>query len=152
MCDSGVSLTSCTEDSGLDRGLDTSDCDSPTAAGKGGHTVTIQVRIQNIKPVSCINNLEDWSARYFARTEKRFKEVVFTNKVTPQALTSPLTAVWVQYKPAALKSCSTSTGNSTRTNSSASTSIWSGSTCMTMTTLAVVYEYEAPAWQPEVAE
>ena len=48
MCDSGVSLTSCTEDSGLDRGLDTSDCDSPTAAGKGGHTVTIQVRIQNI--------------------------------------------------------------------------------------------------------
>ena len=53
MCDSGVSLTSCTEDSGLDRGLDTSDCDSPTAAGKGGHTVTIQVRIQNI------NKLED---------------------------------------------------------------------------------------------
>ena len=37
MCDSGVSLTSCTEDAGLD----TSDCDSPT--GKGGHTVTIQV-------------------------------------------------------------------------------------------------------------
>ena len=59
MCDSGVSLTSCTEDSGLDRGLDTSDCDSPTAAGKGGHTVTIQVRIQNILPVSYINNRED---------------------------------------------------------------------------------------------
>ena len=33
---------------------------------------------------------------YFAKTEKRFKEVVFTNRVTPQVLTPPLTAVWVQ--------------------------------------------------------
>ena len=86
---------------------------------------------------------------YFAKTEKRFKEVVFTNRVTPQVLTPPLTAVWAQYKPPALKSCSTSTGYSTRASSSASTIIWSGST---VTTLAVVYEYEAPAWQPEVAE
>ena len=93
------------------------------------------------------NGLEDWSARVFAKAKTRFKEVVFTNRVTPQVLTPPLTAVWVQYKPPALKSCST--GYSTRTSSSASTIIWSGST---VTTLAVVYEYEAPAWQPEVAE
>ena len=94
MCDSGVSLTSCTEDSGLDRGLDTSDCDSPTAAGNGGHTVTIQVRIQNMFN-KCLA-LIIWRIEvqeYFAKTEKRFKEVVFTNRVTPQVLTPPLTAV-----------------------------------------------------------